>query len=749
MTDCFRRGRILLALLVLPLLAGGVAHAQQKRLTLDDLYDPQKRTNFSGTPPSGLAWVDGSHYVWPRAGRDGTEWMKVDATSGQTSALFDAAKMEAALAKISGLSADEARRAARSRDLDFNDTHSAALLTIASDLYAYVPAEDRAVRLTYSPAPKMLASFSPDGRLVAFVRDNNIFVVDVATARERQLTTDGSAKVLNGVLDWVYEEEIYGRGEKRSYWWSPNSSRIAFLQLDDAPVSTYVTLDSIPYDPRIEKWDYPRAGDPNPVARLGVVGSGGGPVTWIDTSKYQPAESLVVRVGWTPDGRQIAYEVQNRTQSWLDLDLWDVESRAARTVFRETSNYWIDSEETTRPTWLKDGSFLWQSDRSGWRHIYHYRGDGTLIRQVSNGTWELRGLHGIDEASGWIYFSSTERSPVGVDTYRIKLDGTGKQRLSSRDGAHQARFSPTFSFFIDVWSDATTPPQTRLHRNDGTEVRVIDANPVAALADFRLSTPEFMQVPTRDGGVMEAMMIKPPDFDSSRRYPVFQYTYGGPRNPQVRNAWGGSQYMYHQLLAQHGIVVWICDNRTASSKGAQSAWPLFHHFGELELRDVQDGLDWLKRQPYIDGSRIGIFGWSYGGFMTSYALTHSTDFVMGIAGGTVSDWRDYDTVYTERYLGLPQENPEGYRASSPRWSAATLHGALLLIHGEIDDNVHIANTMQLAYELEKASQPFQMLIYPKSRHGVTDPALVKHLRQTMLDFTLTHLKPGGGQGPAQ
>jgi len=247
-------------------------------------------------------------------------------------------------------------------------------------------------------------------------------------------------------------------------------------------------------------------------------------------------------------------------------------------------------------------------------------------------------------------------------------------------------------------------------------------------------------VKARDGFVMEAMMIKPPDFDPSKRYPVYQFTYGGPHSQEVKNVWQ-LQNMYHQLLAQQGIIVWICDNRTASGKGVESTWPAFKHFGEVELRDIEDGVSWLKQQRYVDGSRIGIHGWSFGGFMTAYALTHSTSFVMGIAGGTVADWRNYDSVYTERFMGTPKENPEGYRNSSPRFAADRLHGALFLIHGAIDDNVHVQNTMQLAYELQQAGKPFSLMLYPKSRHGVTDPSLVRHLYGMMLDFTVEHLKP--------
>ncbi|MGE5243669.1 MAG: S9 family peptidase [Betaproteobacteria bacterium] len=737
------RGRLCLPIV---LLLATAASAQQKQLTIDDIYDPQAKIAFGGHPAGGFVWIDGSHYAWPRTTDPDVptapvDWMRVDAATGAAGALFDAAKMQAALAQQPGVGSDEAGRIAHSRTLVFDGRFTEALATIAGDLYVYTFAADRAARLTYAPGEELLASFSPDGRLVAFVRDNNLFVVDVATGRENALTTDGTGLVLNGRLDWVYEEEIYGRGKNRAYWWSPDSSRIAFLQIDDRPVPDFVTVDDIPYDPDVEHWRYPRAGDPNPIAKLGVVRVAGGGPRWIDTSRYSASDHLIVSVEWTPDSARIAYAVQNRTQTWLDLNVADAQSGDGHAILRETSRTWVDSNDLDPPHWLKDGSFLWLSERSGWKHLYHYGADGRLIKQVTDGRWELRDLHGIDESSGWIYFAGTERSPIGVDVYRIRLDGTGMERLSKDEGTHAAVFSPTFAYYIDRWSDASTPPQVRLHASDGREIRVVDANKVPALAAYRLSKPEFLHVTTRDGFVMEAEMIKPPDFDPSRRYPVYQFTYGGPHAPMVRNAWGGESYMYHQLLAQHGIIVWICDNRTASGKGIESTWPLYRHFGDLELRDIEDGLGWLKQQPYVDGSRIGIHGWSYGGFMTSYALTHSTSFVMGIAGGTVADWRDYDSVYTERYMGLPQENPDGYRNSSPRWAAQKLHGDLLLIHGVIDDNVHVQNTLQFAYELQKAQKPLRLMLYPKSRHGVTDPLLVKQMRTMMLDFTLRHLQP--------
>jgi dipeptidyl-peptidase-4 len=716
------------------------ARSQQKLLTLDDIYDPQRQTNFSGMAPSRRLWMDSTRFAALRA--QGAEWTAVDAVTGAGAPLFDAKKMEDALARLPGFPRTDARRLARSRQLVFDHKFSSALVTFATDLYLYTFASDRALRLTSAAGDELLPSFSPDDTMIGFVRDNNLFVVDVASGRERQITGDGTPKILNGILDWVYEEEIYGRGDRRAYWWSPDSTRLAFLQLDDTPVPTFATVDSIPYDPAIETWSYPKAGDPNPIARLGVVQSIGGSITWVDAGKYTPSDTLIVRVGWAPDSRRVVYEVQNRTQTWLDLNTWDVGSEKAHPVFRESSPHWISSEDASEPFWLKDGSFLWLSERSGWRHVYHYTEAGALVGQVTRGNWEVRAVHGVDEAGGWLYFSGTADSPIGLDVYRIRLNGASLERLSPVDGTHTARFNPPLTMFFDRWSDVTTPARTSLRRSDGSELRVLDVNNVTALEEYRLAKPEFVRVPTRDGFVMEAMMIKPPDFDPSRKYPVYQFTYAGPHIPQVRNAWGGTEYMYHQLLAQNGIIVWICDNRTASGKGAESMWPLERRFGEIELRDIEDGINWLTGQSFVDPARIGLHGWSYGGFMTAYAMTHSRLFSMGIAGGTVADWRDYDSVYTERYLGLPQDNPEGYRNSSPRWSAASLSGALLLIHGEIDDNVHISNTMQFAYELQRAQKPFQLMVYPKSRHSVSDPLLARHLRSTMLDFVLDHLRPG-------
>jgi dipeptidyl-peptidase-4 len=404
---------------------------------------------------------------------------------------------------------------------------------------------------------------------------------------------------------------------------------------------------------------------------------------------------------------------------------------------REASKAWV--EVIDNPTWLKDGSFLWQSARNGWQHLYHYAQDGKLLHQVTDGKWEARSLDGVDEDKGLVYFSGTEHSHIAPNAYRVKLDGSGLTRLTTTEGSHRVILSPAANLFIDNWNDVNTPTQTRLYDADGKLVRVIAENKVDALKQYKLGATEFLQVKTRDGLAMEAMMIRPPDFDATKKYPVLEFTYSGPHAPQVRNGWGGPAYMWHQLMAQKGYIVWILDNRTASGKGAESEWPVYKNFGELELRDLEDGIAWLKSQPYVDGDRIGIWGWSYGGFMTSYALTHSQSFKVGISGGTVSDWRNYDSIYTERYMQTPQNNPEGYKKSSPVNFAKDLHGKLLLIHGAIDDNVHVQNTVQFVYELQKTGKQFQLMLYPKSRHGVTDPLLVKHMRTMMTDYIVANL----------
>jgi dipeptidyl-peptidase 4 len=731
-----------LCLLIILMLAGCSTRiwAQGKLLTLDDIYDPAKRVNFNGTFPQDLKWLkDGESYLQAKsdpATKLPQIW-KVNAQTGKAVPFFDAAKMEAALAKLAGMSAGEAKRLARRPSYQMNSAQSAVLLNYRNDLFYYELGGENALRLTSGPEEEAEEDFSPDGRMVSFVRDNNLYVVEVQTGRERALTSDGKQQIFNGRLDWVYEEEVYGRGDKRAYWWSPDSTHLAYLRTDEAPVRNFPVVDQVPRQQVLEETPFPLAGEPNPLVKLGIAPATGGPTTWVDTSKYEPADLLLVRVTWSPDSQRVVYQAQNREQTFLDLNAASVSDGKSTTLFQEKTSAWVEAVDN--PQWLRDGSFLWRSERNGWMHLYHYSPDGKLIRQVTDGKWEARALEGVDEKNGWVYFRGTEHSHIAEQVYRIKLDGTGMVRLTQAEGGHRSVFNPTFTMFLDYWSDLNTPTQVRLYKTDGTLQRLIEENPVQTLKQYKLGTAELLQVKTHDGFLMEAMMIRPPDFDRGKKYPVMSFTYSGPHAPQVRNSWGGSTYMWYQMLAQKGYIIWVCDNRSASGKGAESAWPIYRNLGALELRDLEEGLDYLKSQPYVDGSRIGISGWSYGGYMTSYALTHSQSFKIGISGGTVSDWSNYDTIYTERYMQTTQHNPEGYKTSAPLTAAKNLHGKLLLVHGAIDDNVHLSNTIQFIYELQKANKQFELMLYPKSRHGVGDPLLVKHMRQMMTDFILENL----------
>jgi dipeptidyl-peptidase-4 len=733
-------------------LAGSMTAAQVTPLTVEDIYSYEGWTRFNGSQaatmgwvPAGDPWLNDTEHLWPSgaahsgAGDARGPWLRMDAVSGASTPLYTYERLERALADA-GVRSTEAQDAARLRQATFNETRDALLITVGEDLYTFNISTGHANRLTNSPGAKLEATFSPDGRSVAFIKNNNLFVARVGASGEKALTSDGSADILNGTLDWVYSEELYGRGNSRGYWWSPDSSQIAFLRFDERAVPESVLVDDIPYRPDVDRAHYPKAGDPNPAVSLGVVSPSMDGIRWVDTTNY--SDFLVVNVGWTPDSRAVVFQVQNRTQTWLDLNRADAGTGVSQRLLRETSKAWVErwQDSSADPLWLSDGSFLWLSERSGFRHFYHYSSNGDRARQITRGDWEVRRSHGVDPTGTWIYFSSTESSPTGLDLYRVRVDGTGFQRLSTTAGRHQVFLNRSRTLLLDSWSDINTPPQVRVHSTNAyREMRGVDLNRVRTLTEQGLSTPELLQVKTRDGFVMEALMIKPPHFDPARRYPVYQFTYAGPHAPQVINAWGGSEFLYQQLLAQRGIIVWICDNRTASGKGMKSAWPLYRNFGELELRDIEDGVAWLKRQPYVDASRIGLAGVSFGAYMTLYALTHSRSFAMGIAEGAVSDWRNYDTIYTERYMGMPDEHADAYRRSSPRFNAADLSGNLLLVHGALDDNVRPQNSMQFAYALQQAGKSFQMMIYPRSAHGVSDPELNLHLRRMMLDFTTQNL----------
>jgi len=748
-------------LVVVLLTFSSLSLAQDKLLTLDDIFSPDTkvRVRFGGTPVFVQWSPDGKSFKQMVNGK----LMRVDAVTGSAVPYYDSGSLANALMRV-GLKVDEANGLANSPGLRFNADETSILINNAKDLWVYDIASRNLKRLTNNTAEEKEEDFSPDGKLVSFVRGNNLFAVDILKGTEKQLTRDGregDKAIFNGYLDWVYEEELYGRGQKRGYWWSPDSKFIAFLRLDESPVPKFVVTNDVPQPQEVETTSYPKAGDPNPTVRLGIADVGktsfvpnagripkvgdklppgllrvGDAVKFADTSQYKPDDLLIARVAWAPNSQTVMFQALNREQTYLDLNAASLDGKVKK-LFTEDSPAWVEVYDN--PEFFADGSFVWQSARTGWRHLYRYNAAGQLMTQLTVGNWEVRSLHGIDEKNGWIYFSGTRNSHIAENVYRVSLSENEVQRLTTTDGWHSASFNKDFSQFVGYSSDATTPSQARLIKPNGTVTRVINENKVDALSQYKLSKPEFLNVKTRDGFEMEAMMIKPPDFDASKKYPVFQFTYSGPHAPSVANRWQGNRMMWFQMLAQKGYIVWVCDNRSASGKGEESVWPIYKRMYELELRDLEDGVNYLKSLPYIDGERIGLHGWSYGGSMTSYAMTHSKAWKLGIAGGTGTDWRLYDSIYTERYMMTPQNNPEGYDRTSIVKAAKNLSGKLLLIHGQIDDNVHMQNTTQFIYELQKADKQFDLMIYPTARHGVTNPAQVKHMYTMMTEYILKNL----------
>ncbi|HEX8154270.1 MAG TPA: DPP IV N-terminal domain-containing protein, partial [Thermoanaerobaculia bacterium] len=557
--------------------------AAQKKLTLEAIYHPAERVAFGGNSQFGSEWLNDREILWPKRDGTTTTLQLFDVRTGKARPFLDTTKLAAAL-EAAGLAAPAAKSATARPFFTWDAAKRTLVVTAADDLWHYDTAANRAVRLTSAAGAEELASFSPDGRSVAFVRNDDLYAVDVATQRERALTTGGGPKLLNGKLDWIYQEEIYGRGNFKGYWWSPDSTRIAYLQLDESGVPEYTIVDDIDYRPHVDSYTYPKAGDPNPKAALFVVSAAGGAPVKVDDARYAGAEPLLVDVTWSPSN-EVVYQVQNREQTWLDLDRANPATGESRTLLRETTKAWVDVNGS--PQFLADGSFLWLSERTGWKHVYHHAANGALIRPVTSGEWEARVLHGVDEKTHTVFFSGTERTNLAVDVYSIALDGTNLKRLSSEAGTHNATFSPGFTHYIDIHSTLATPSQSRVHRRDGSVAQVLDANPVPALAEYGFRAPELVQVKNRDGVVMDATLLKPANFDPSKKYPVFQHTYAGPHIQQVRNAWMGTFGMFHQYLASQGYVVWVLDNTTASGKGGVSAWRAYRNLGETELRDIE------------------------------------------------------------------------------------------------------------------------------------------------------------------
>ncbi|HYA18024.1 MAG TPA: S9 family peptidase [Bryobacteraceae bacterium] len=598
------------------------------------------------------------------------------------------------------------------------------LVSAGGDLFV-IDVEKRSVDpLTQTSAAERDPKLSPDNRYVSFRRGSDLYVLEIASKTETRLTSNGSETLLNGQLDWVYPEEL---DLDTAHWWSPDSHSIAYLQFDTAREPLYPQVALAGPRGTLEPERYPRAGDPNPEVRLGIVPATGGETKWMDLG--DPRGHLIARVAWSPSSREIFAERLNRVQNRMDLLAADPSTGAARTVIHEEDPQWINV--AAEPHFLGSGDrFLWTSERSGFRHIYLYGADGKPIRQLTSGDWEVESIAGVDEATNTVFFLSTEDSPLGRQLYSIGLDGSGKQKLTKLPGTHEISLAPKAQFYIDDSSSLTAPPGSTLFSIDGKQLRVLHA----AENEFEILPTEIVTVKTPDGATLFARMIKPAGFNPGRKYPAIVQVYGGPGVQSVLDKWEGPAWA--QLMAQHGFVVWQLDNRGSSGRGHAFESPVFHNFGRTELEDQQEGIRHLLSLGFVDPARIGLYGWSYGGFMTLYTVTNAPGLIKAaVAGAPVTSWRNYDTIYTERYMGLPAENEDGYKTSSPLSKAASLGKTkLLILHNIEDDNVLFQNSLQMADALEQAGQQFSMVVYPQKTHHVSGPAYKQLLDQITTFF---------------
>ncbi|WP_164100574.1 S9 family peptidase [Candidatus Laterigemmans baculatus] len=807
-------------------------------LSVRTLFHPDDRFNYFSSPPPATQWTADSQLAI--RGRD--QWRVMDPGSGETRPWDLPERLREELAKISGLSATAIEAAVRAAAQQISRIDRPVMIEVGGGLA--VVGGGKAPRLvTRDAASWQTPTLSPDGSAVAFVRENDLYVVRVETGESLRLTHDGSPTRLNGRLDWTYQEEIYGRGNFKGFWWSPDSRRIALLRIDTSDVLSFTVTGSETPRGSTHVVAYPKAGDPIPRAGLWVVGLDSLQLTPIHQPRGDEAETLVVRVTWRPDGDALTYQIQNRIQTWLELREADPASGSRRVLLREQGPAWI--EILGEPRWLPGGDFLWLSDLpAGRRHLWKVSADGSRRTPVTSGDWDIRELVAVvPEQQEAFVTGDRQRGVRGQQLYRVHwrdaAEGQGSRRgpalplgevtpLTTAPGWHAVDVSPDGAWFTDTFStlrsepdktlvgvdsdvrrplqNATREPQptdphaateetpteetpteeTPTEETPTEETPTEETSPSAAASGgadepaaatdkaatdeatdeaeadapapwqtLELPQPQWVEITTRDGVPLPAYLIPPsplaeagggeaalgedsdresPGGDSERRYPVLVYTYGGPQAPAAVDRWNGRNGLYHQFLASRGIGVLVVDNRSSGGRGIADTWSIHRRLGVQELADLLDAVAWLKSQRWVDGERLAIRGWSYGGYYTAYALTHSDAFAAGIAGGSVTDWRNYDAFYTERYMDTPQNNEAGYRDASVTASAADLHGRLLLIHGELDDNVHLGNTLQLVAALQRAGKQFDLMLYPGETHGVADAKQLYHLYELMTQF---------------
>jgi dipeptidyl-peptidase-4 len=742
MKNCFKETKLLIILFaaVAALIAPVLAGAQEKaKFTIDDVLNP---TKFTHSAPSGFIWLPGGReFLYFLKEGDANNLYRFECATGMKEKIADWDEIERGL---------EAQRAGREEPPmgDVNSTGVAAfrgptisadgsvlLDSIKDDLFLFEIATGKAHFITDNPDEEIFPLLSPDGSKVAFARKGDLYTVDVASGAEKRLTTRPGSNILNGVADWVYEEEL---GVRQSFWWAPDSRRIAFMQFDTSPIPPFpITDDLVSPVSGLELQMYPKAGEPNSIVRLGVIDTQTGKAGWINTGVE--SDFYIPSAGWLPDGSKLWYTWLNRDQTRLELRFACPVSGNFRTVVVDEDPAWVGMR-VDKLTWVDAGRFIWAAEWDGWQHLYLFDTEGKRLGQITKGEWEVDNVYGFGTDKKSVIFQATEVSPLERHIYRVDLDGGGFKKLTTEEGIHGADMAAAGPYFIKTFSGPSTPPRIEICNLDGKSLYLLDDGRIPSLDSYALAQPEYFTVTAEDGAVLQAMMIKPPDFDPAKKYSVLVLIYGGPESQAVTKGWQ-NRGMFNQLLAQEGIILFRIDNRGTAARGRDWSRIVYRNLGYWEVRDHVEGVKYLKTLPYVDPARIGIYGGSYGGYMTLMAMLKAPEhFNVGVSAFPVTDWRLYDTIYTERYMDTPADNPEGYRVSAPLNFAENLKGKLLLYHGEMDNNVHMQNTILMIEELVKAGKQFELMIYPRERHGIRSGHRREHQYRMIYDFLIRELK---------
>ena len=734
--------------LVALLSLSSLVHAE--RLTLDRIYaDP----DLNGPAPRGLQIApDGSRVTFLRGRGDDQNQLDLwqyEVASGKTERLVDST----AIGEPQELSDAQKARRERERIAQLKgivayrwspDGHK-LLFAVGGRLWLYdlgAKADARLRALTPQGFDVNDAKVSPQGRFVSFVSRQNLYTVDLASGLNYQLTRDGKGPIHNGEAEFVAQEEM---ARATGYWWAPDDSGIAYERYDESNVDEVKRTEVYADRSETISQRYPAAGRPNVVVKLGLVKPHGGDTRWIDLGADK--DIYLARVDWLPDAKRVSFQRESRDQRRLELIAVDVGNLHQSTLLTETSPSWINLNDDLR--FLKhEDAFVWASEREGYQQLYVFGLDGTRRRALTSGAWDVDKLLALDEKNGKVYFAANRDDPLQQQVYAARLDGsdaTHATRLSEGEGWHDAVFGENAAAYIDTYSDPATPPQVSLHRADGSRIAWIEQNelkPGHPYWPYResLVVPAFGTLESEDGQTLHYRVYRPLGFDPHQRYPVFMTYYGGPGSQYVKRNWGNH---VEQSMAEHGYVVFSLDNRGAPRRGRKFSDAIFKQLGKAEIADQLVGVAWLKAQPWVDAAHIGIFGWSYGGYQTLMLLAKAGDqFAAGVAVAPVTDWSLYDTHYTERYLDTPQHNPLGYEHSGVlHWLDGLAPDKLLLVHGMADDNVLFANSTELMAALQQRGTQFRLMTYPGGKHGLSTPALKKHVYTMIADYFDEKLKP--------